>query len=333
MNVRISNPFHNAVSMIWIVVLALSGCNESFDPRGDFDHKPVVYAVLSTDRALQFVRVEQSYMPVGYDPLSYASDGFVPNSKVTINSGMLAIQLRDTTVARIDTSRLRFPIRAYVASPFRPVYGSTYVITVEAPELGVVTSSLTMPARPVLSINLASFAVLDRPAEKDSSAEILFPFTLGDGTTGYIGRFFIEFEVLKDGEWVEERAEVATGFTYSGTRSYTWLDYGQLRHRPFTSKGAALYTNQFYSHALVDAAYKRHGSAKIIFDRIVFQLLQIDKNFYNYYLVTHSYSDPHSIRLDEPFYSNMDGGIGMVGAYTIDSVMHVLPEDFVFNRR
>jgi hypothetical protein len=98
------------------------------------------------------------------------------------------------------------------------------------------------------------------------------------------------------------------------------------------NKTAGLYTNQFYNHVLVDVAFKKHASAKIIFDRVVFQLLQADQNLYNYYMVTHSYRDLQSIRLDEPNYSNIEGGVGVVGSYTIDSVTHTLPDFFVFNR-
>jgi hypothetical protein len=64
----------------------------------------------------------------------------------------------------------------------------------------------------------------------------------------------------------------------------------------------------------------------------VYQLLQIDKNLYSYYLTTHSYNDPHSTRLDEPFFSDVVGGVGLVGAYTLDSLMHILPENFAFDR-
>jgi hypothetical protein len=92
-------------------------------------------------------------------------------------------------------------------------------------------------------------------------------------------------------------------------------------------------SHRFYIHAVVDAAYTKHLSSKIIFNRVVFQLLQIDQNSYNYIMITHSYHDPYSIRLDEPVLSNAAGGIGMVGCYTLDSVTHDLPENFVSNRR
>lgn len=317
----------------FLTAFVFISCDQPFDPRGELDQKPVVFSVLSTDRDLQFVRVERSYMPAGYDPLTYTADNSVANAAVTISNGGMTMRLTDTILARSDTSRFKFPLRAYIISPFRPMYGVSYTVRVESPQLGVATATARMPTRPFFSIDASSFAVLDRPVESDSLAQIIFSVSLGEGAIGYLGRFFIDYDVLKEGEWVEERVEVPTGFTYSGIRNYDWVTYGQLKHRTATNKAAGVYTNRFYTHAFVDAAYKKHASSKIIFNRVVFQLLQIDQNFYNYYMVTHSYQDPHSLRLDEPIFSNAAGGIGMVGSYTLDSVTHALPENFVSNRR
>jgi hypothetical protein len=48
-------------------------------------------------------------------------------------------------------------------------------------------------------------------------------------------------------------------------------------------------------------------------------------------MTTHTYGDPHSIRLDEPVYSGVTGGVGVMGAYTLDSLVHILPENFAYD--
>ncbi|HTY35812.1 MAG TPA: hypothetical protein VMH23_01810, partial [Bacteroidota bacterium] len=90
--------------------------------------------------------------------------------------------------------------------------------------------------------------------------------------------------------------------------------------------------NSVYSRALIEIAYNKYGNTKIVFNRVVYQLLQADENVYAYYMTMHSYDDPHSTRLDEPFISSVQGGVGLVGAYTLDSLVHILPENFVFDR-
>ncbi len=38
-------------------------------------------------------------------------------------------------------------------------------------------------------------------------------------------------------------------------------------------------------------------------------------------------------RLDEPLFSNVSGGFGIFGAYTLDSLVHLLPENFRYNNK
>jgi hypothetical protein len=77
----------------------------------------------------------------------------------------------------------------------------------------------------------------------------------------------------------------------------------------------------------------RYASNKIIYKWVVFDVLQADQNLYDYYASVQEYRDPRSIRLDEPMYSRVNGGLGFAGAYTLDSLLYVLPENFPGNRQ
>jgi hypothetical protein len=127
------------------------------------------------------------------------------------------------------------------------------------------------------------------------------------------------------------RTEIPLDYTYSGLPDFNFLSYGTLTPVPSNNRAVAVYRNKLYTKMLATLAYHKYFDTKIIFNRVVFQLLQIDPHLYDYYIMTHAYNDPHSTRLDEPAYSNILNGEGVVGAYTIDSLVHLLPERFVFN--
>ncbi len=322
-----------AKSLVTFTLLGLLfACNQPFDPRGALDEKPVVFAVLSTDRNMQFVRVERSYMPSGYDPLADTSDKSIRNATVTISDGGVTMQLRDTTLPRSDTSRFKFPMRAYVVNPYRPAYGGSYSVKVETNGFGTALEKVVVPAKSYLGIDATSIAVIDQPDGYKKDVSILFPIILGGGAYGYRGRMFVDYEVLKDGEWVEERVEIPTQFAASGTDDYRYLIYPQITHTTSNNHAVGIHMNGVYLATLVNVAYTKYPATKIVFNRIVFQLLQVDQNLYSYYLTTHSYNDPHSTRLDEPSFSGVVGGVGLVGAYTLDSLVHILPENFAFDR-
>ena len=310
---------------------SLLACNQPFDPRGPLQRQLVVFSILSTDRDVQFVRVEQSYMPPGFDALSYSADNSLTDALVTVSVAGTTYPLRDTTLPRSDTSRYKFPLQAYVLSPFRAAYGGSYQIRVQSPQLPLATASILVPMKPVLTIDVPSIPVVDEPSTHQEDARIFFPIALGNGTKGYIGRFFVDYVVLKGNEWVEERVEVPLRYQYYDIEDLNLVVYPGLTPTPLYSRSVGVYKNHMYSVTLVSVAYKKYLHSKIIFNRIVFQLVQVEQNLYNYYQVAHMSNDPHSMRLDEPMYTNLAAGVGLVGAYTLDSLVHLLPENFAFN--
>ena len=323
--------FSTIGSLLTAVLLLV--CNEPFDPRGELDQKLVVFSVLSTDRNVQFVRVERVYMPGGNDPLAHLTDNFVPNVTVTMRDGDLTMRFHDTTFSRFDTTRFKFPWHAYALAPFIPRYGVQYEITAQSSELGTAGGKVIVPTRPSLALGALASDVLNNPGSHQSGDPIPFEVFLSDIAKGFIGRLFIEYSVYRSGEWINERAEVPVGYTYSGLKDFKYVTYPQVTHRPTTHQMVCAYTNEMYSHTLIEVVYARYPGSKIAFNRIVFQFLQVEQNLYNYYLVAHAFNDPHSSRLDQPDYSNIVGGVGLVGAYTLDSLVYPLPEDFGFNRQ
>jgi hypothetical protein len=315
-----------------VLLGVLLSCNQPFDPRGELDQKPVVFAVLSTDRNMQFVRVERSYMPSGYDPLADTSDKSIRNAAVTISDGGLTMHFRDTTLPRSDTSQFKFPMRAYVVNPFTPSYGGSYRVQVETNGFGTASELVVVPTKPLLDIEASSIPIIDYPGSHEKNASILFPIVFGNTAYGYRGRMFVDYEVLKDGEWVAERVEIPTAFATSGSDDYRYLIYPQITHKALNNHAVGNHMNAVYSRTLIEVAYNKYGNTRIVFNRVVYQLLQVDQNLYSYYLTMHSYDDPHSTRLDEPFFSSVQGGVGLVGAYTLDSLVHILPENFAFDR-
>ena len=307
-------------------------CNQPFDPRGELDQKPVVFSVLSTDRNAQYVRVERDYMPADYDPLADTSDKSIRDAIVTISDGTRIAQLRDTTVFRIDDTRLMHPTHSFVASPFTPARGGSYTVRVQVKGIGTAVNSVLIPMKPQLDIDAFSMAVLDRPGNYEKNISILLTMTLGYGAQGYRARLYVDYEVLKDGEWVEERVEVPTSFASSGSSDFAYVLYPKLNRRTEGYRVVGNHNNGVYSRTLVEIAYTKYRSARIVFNRVVVQLLQVDQNLYNYYLSTHSYSDPHTTRLDEPSFAGVTGGVGLIGAYALDSLVHILPENFAFDR-
>lgn len=332
---REATLFQTPSSLICAVICATAAlfpaCNQPFDPRGPLDNKLVVFSVLSGDRDVQFVRVERTYEPSSFDASAYRTDNFVPAASVTIRDSDSTYTLRDTSFARSDTSRYKFALRAYSVRPLKVNYGARYQLTVRSPQFEDVSTSIVVPLKPTMVMALLTTEVLQNPGSFQDSAEIIFTIDLGAGSKGWIGRFYVCYKVLKGAEWIEERAEVPVYFIFPDV--FGQVTYAHLTHAGYLNRSAAVYLNTHYRKTLVQIGYEKYPNSKVTFTRALFQLVQVEENLYSYYRVVHAYSDPQSVRLDEPMYSNLVAGVGVVGAYTLDSLVQTLPPNFVGNRQ
>lgn len=308
----------------------LLSCNQPFEPRTPLESKLVVFSILSTDRNDQVVRVEQTYMPPGYDAMTYTTDGFVPNALVTIQDPNNTYTLRDTTFARSDTSRYKFALKAYVVKPLAINYGASYRVTVRSLHLGDALTSVVVPKKPLLSMIATSVAILQSPGSFQDDDEIAFTLDLGAGTKGWIGRFFICYNVFENGKWIEDRTPVPVSYIFP--KIFTTIVYGELTRPGYNNHSASVYRNDVFRKTCVKILYEKYPGSKVKFTRAFFELVQVEESLYNYYMIAHASNDIYSVRLDEPLYTNLSGGVGVVGAYTLDSLVQSFPENFIFNR-
>ncbi len=311
--------------------IVLGACHDTFDPRTELDQHMVVFSVLSTDRDMQFVRVQTDYMPPSYDPLSYMADSFLGDAIVTLQDANKTYRLRDTVVTRADSGRYSFPLRTFYLNRFIPQRGKSYKVLVQSPSYGQAYATVIMPDKPKITLGTDFTQIIDHPERYAQSVPIVFIVQLSSLTKGYVGRFLLYYDVLKGSEWVEERIEVPISSADSSSYSLDFPRYPDLTVAPNTSQLGLLYRNGYYK-GIINKLNSRYSNMRIIFKWATIVVLQTDKNLYDYYSVSHASRDPFSIRLDEPMVSQVTGGLGMIGAYSVDSTVNLLPENFWGNR-
>jgi hypothetical protein len=321
-----------ALGVIALVAGLLAACNQPFDPRAPLDQQMVVYTVLSTDRTVQYVRVNSNYMPSGYDATAYTTDTRLA-ANVRLIGDNTYLYFRDTAIARPDTSRYKFPLRLYTANPFVPGRGKSYNLIVESPTLGVTQASVTVPAKPIIGLSSISTPMLAQPLSADKDSRIEYTVDLAGTAGGYTSHLYIYYDVLKGNKWVEERFEVPLEpQTLDTTYSLERPTYDQLNPTSLSKRVTVRFRAGYLQKIIKKLTLVQYADTHLIFKWIVLTVLQTDRNLFAYYKSVRGYQDPLSIRLDQPLYSKIDGGVGLVGAYALDSLTFVLPEVFGGNR-
>lgn len=309
--------------LVGIALLLIISCNHSFSPKSPFQQQLVVYSVLSTDRDVQFVRVYTNYDVSGFDPFQNKSDTPVTGAQVVITGPHGSYTLKDTLLARPDTSRYKSPISAY-AGRWRAEQGQTYTLTVNASGIGSTSATVTTPG-PAQTIYWINGAMLDHPDTYQGTDYVGASTRFWQSTKAFLSQMVIEYVVLNAGEWKEESIEVPL----AASANFSYVVYPSVYKVQIYAWG--VYYKDSYVKTLARVA-KLHAGSKLIFNRIVLRFLQLDQNWYDYYGTIREIQDPFSIWLDEPDFTNLSNGYGLFGACAVDSIQHLYPDEFPYNQ-
>ena len=306
-----------SVAAVCAAVWFWIGCESFFDPKGPYIERLVVYSVLSTRSDTQYVRVYTTYNPSGFDPAENTSDTFVRNAQVTIAEASLQVQLRDTTIRRVDMSRYGSDILTYVAYPFVVQPGRAYSLSVHS-DRGDVTATATVPGKGRVDAN--NSYVIKNPAkyQEDISASIF----MSTVSRGYVVRLYLDFELFDGAAWLRRREEVPSS-SATGSDGGIQFAYPRLTRRnteriiPQDIVFFSLSTYQVFLGRLQNQS----GALGLRLLGATFVLTQVENNLYKYYNIVNGFQDEFSIRTDQPDYTDIRGGVGLFGAMTEDSVV------------
>jgi hypothetical protein len=297
----------SAISML----LACSGCENNFSPIGDYQKQLVVYCILTSRSDSQFVRVYPTYNP----STEQATDAGVRGAKVLMTVDSTTYTFRETTIPRDDTTRYSSPIVAYVDFPCTLRPGKKYTVAVTSDQ-GSATASVTVPGSGYLYNFSPSIFQYPRLGTDD------IPVTIGlaPQTLGYMLRLFINFETWQGDDslhTVHRRLEVPSFGDSLMTPGY--YGYPVLERRTYGGFDAIIPHDAYFGvyKQLIEAPYRKH------FHLIsaTFILTQVEQSFYNYFSVANGFRDPYSIRMDQPDYTNVAGGVGIFAAMVEDSLV------------
>lgn len=315
---RLMNRWIHGLVLL-ILTLSLVSCNQPFDPHGPFENLPVVFCILDGSQDVQFLRLYTTFPESRETNVEYPITG--ANVEVTTPAGVM--MFRDTTLPRVDTSVFKSPLQMY-ASPFQPLSGQSYALRILSP-LGEAASEITLPANANLTIQGSFF--LQNPHQSPEDSKVFVLTTLSEGAKGYVIRLFVHFDIISGGSRVSHSTEVPILIK---NKDFSTAVFPTLR-RKTVANGFEVYPVEFYALTLSEIQ-KRHPTGQIVFRKAALITLQAEENLYNYFSIVNAFNDRYSIRVDEPEFTNIIGGRGLFGGFSIDSLIVDLPPNFPYNR-
>jgi hypothetical protein len=312
------------------LMVFLPGCDDTFSPKAPHEPRLVVYSILNPRSDTQYVRLSITYDVDGFDPKTNVTESIVNGAQVMVTQGNQSFTFSETLVQRIDTSRYRTPIHAYVAAPFALVTGSSLRLDVIAPGFGAVSAEALVPSN--ASVSVTNGSIMRQLTSSLPTVNIAA--NIPAHTRGYLLRMYVVYEVLRNGVYETERKEVPRT-TIGGTERESIVPiYPKVERRGSEAfrLGSQTETATFDFSAYVftiQAILREHSGTSVRFRYVYVELVQLDQYLYNYYNIVNGFQDEFSIRTDVPDYTNIQGGIGVFGGFTVDSTTVSLPSSFM----
>jgi len=277
----------------------LNSCEENFSPKADYQEKYILYSIINTDSSIQTAVLERSYDVEGYDPYLNTTDPSIQGADIRIRQGDNVFFMRDTSTVRTDTSRYNSAmVHFYYADDFL-LKGSDSLEIIATLSNGKRLYSITGHANSV-EFSKESDRVLP-PEEKDYYS---FIWNGPVSSRWYLPKFI--FYYVKDG--VRYSKEVPITYTIENGK---WVAVypGIMNNNIIRFQNSAL-DSALAQISLGDpnkSSYKIFGG--------VFTLLIFNESISNYYSTTNGYLDDFTVRIDEADYTNIEGGLGIFGAF------------------
>jgi hypothetical protein len=295
------------------ILLMCSGCENNFSATGDYPKQLVVYGVLSNRSDSQYVRVYTTYNLTGLAPAEQATDTGVRGARVKMTDDSTTYGFTETAIPRDDTSRYSSSIIGYVDFPCRLRPGTKYSLSIISNQ-GNATATVFVPGNGYVF----NFTPATLEAPRLSKENIPVTIGLSAGAQGYLIRLFINFDGWSGQYWEHRRLEIPSlGDSLMTPGKY---GYPTLTRRPAYSSFNFDFAHDAYLGVLKQQIEGHYGKSFRL-TSATFILTQVESNLYNYYNLANGFRDPFSIRMDQPDYTNIVGGVGVFGAMVEDSVV------------
>lgn len=313
-------------SLSALLLLGFVGCDDSFNPKEEFQPKIIVTGLLKADSSRQNIVIQKSYDIPGFDPSQNTTDPFisganvvlkVTNRKRNINTTHI---LRDTSRARAVGSKYPGPMPFYTTtmSGFNKITARDTITLIATLPSGEKIESTTIVPEPLnMEINRT---VLTTAAAKQNIDRFLFTWVPIDNAQGfmYYPRMRIYYDQMENGVVTPKNIEVPiAGFGEGAGRTYSYPLFSKSRYQD--------YLFSIVDEVMRDISKNDVNKQNFYVRYAKFDLMVYDVNFAKYYSSINGFLDDLSVRIDEVVYSNIPGGLGFLGVTKLYEV--TLPID------
>lgn len=309
-----------------LVVFIFNSCDDSVNPKADFEEKYILSCIIRSDTTYQVATISHTYNIDGYDPRTNIIDPFIKGARIKIYYNDNVYELKDTSILRSGETRYNTPLNFYYTNKLQPQYslpikieallpnGKLLKAESEAISLSTVflhSTSNTLPPQAGASRISFNWGELNVPVNSKGIY--------------YSPELVILYSYNNNG--IEAKRQKKVPVYLLNTINGKEPVYPRIVTGIFDTS----FEMEAINRAMEEISEGDPNKNNYIIEKATFRLLMMDAALATYYSLQKTFLDEFSVRVNQTDVSNIQGGLGIFGSYSIKQVSIEIANNYVFS--
>jgi hypothetical protein len=293
-------------------------CDDSVNPNADFRERNILNGIINADTNDFVVTLSRSYEIDGLDPYENTTDPAIHGADVKVWFDDKVRLLVEDTVGRIDKSRYDSDVSFYFNDDVQPLPGS--FIEIEA----LLQSGLLLKSRTQVpdTLKTSAFINSDKIVPATSYSDEFFISWTNESGIFYHPRLFIRYYYNKSDSTILLKKQIPFDYVSDG-------DSLKPVYANPSLKSSYSISMETLDRAMEDISGDDPEKGDYFIVRIELEVMIYNKELSTYYSSVSNFSSDFTILVNQPDYTNIEGGFGVFGAYGISKFKINLTDDYI----
>ena len=316
-------------SLIFILLLTFSlsliSCEENFSPKTDFRDEYVLNSIISYSapgtKSKLYISISKLYNVDGLNPYLNETDPVVLGATVSLRQNNQTYECLQDTLRRLNRYNTHYIY--YASPPLEVNFNDQFWISALLPNGKKLSGYTRIP--------------------REFNPTLSYPFT--GGITTRINRFLwgnswkISWDIFANDLFFpkliivyEKKVDSTDYITNVKEIPMKYINQnGSLKpvYPTYTAGNSISYDFDAIDSAMAQISAGDPNKENYKINSIIFQVIEFDRELSYYFASTHGYIDNFSLRLDETIYSNIDGGIGIIGSTVFSRISYTVKPSYI----
>ena len=317
--------------LILLISAIVISCEDSVDPKAEFREEYVLNCIINLDTNYQVATISRTFDVSGYDPYTNTIDPFISDAVVKIYYDNLVYTMKDTSMPRQDTSRYKTPMHFYYLNNFKPNTSRPIEVEAELSNGSVLTGNAQVYSLSGLYLSSSIAGTTIDPSLITNEVNFL-EFVWGDyyskplkADVNYSPELVILYSYESNGIIEKLEKKVARIIVHGDRDAYPIYPEANTKDNSMT------FSYEAFEKAMTELSDGDPHKENYKIEGVLFRLLIMDKNLAAYYSAQKTFLDEFSVRVNQPDFSNVQSGLGLVGSYSIKKMKFKIKSDYILS--